>query len=377
MTKGCDVVFLRNCVIWKLASLLVPLVQALVCIAAPRPGGTVPIHLQLTAPPGLPNAGIPVVFSVVGADPFNIFQAHGVSDGDGIVRVDFPLTQFRSASAAQVIRAALAEESVPKSLAPAGVALVDFFQLRQLFAQNYPLVDITGPFVAGAKVVAAATLVESAKVTFQVTGSKLPSPRSMAVTDGAYPHFARRGASGWGVERLPRAVDVPLLFRDTFGNARFAVVDLSSGELDLGTLDFARPEGDSRLKIMFVNVPSVVSKPWVDVLHIPTAIVISLPLISTKGVATDGGKEPIAIDLPPGEVLLAVGAWNEGIWTWQNMRRLGEVVDPSLIPSISLVSGQTSEVTLDWTLSRTKFYNAIGMEPPPLPVPPPATPAGR
>lgn len=319
-----------------------------------QPDPKVTFRVQLTAAEGLPLDGW--AFSVVPEGTTPRASQIVTSSPTGLLSFDVPMNYFRPPPAPQTVVVQLADERGQLQIAR---------RFGDFFAPRSPLGKITGPFAAGDTVVRSLPLVAGAVATGTILAT---GAESDVVTflhlPSADVSLRRRWTAKAGhhrIDGLPRTAGASVLVGN-HSSRRLITLDLSSGSGDWGVVDLPAPAGSSRLRLRVTDIPTAQRGAAATVVSITTQIAYIASNADKSGVLMGRPANPDGLALPPGEYLIFIDPLvGDEVTAALTRLRDGVAFDPTRIPRVTLVEGQTTDLQLsyaEWAPKRLEVISA-------------------
>jgi hypothetical protein len=323
-----------------------PVAQAQPQGEAPVPAVTVQIQLQ--PPPGVPAGGIPITVIPVGTIEYA--SVRSVSNDSGLVSFRVPLAWFPP-------------DANPPSLG-AHIMVNDFGtrggrQVAETIVARSEIGIITGPFRADTPVSATIALAPSASASGNVTvAGRQRFDVSCDDQDiiSLWLNYPKLINGKWNIAGLPRVPKLTLMFASD-SCERIVTLDLSAGNTDWGTVVLPQPQGSSRLRLKILGVPESVPASSALLLSLSTGVSYIASNRQRDGILLGRPEDAAGIALPPGQYAVLVGGLHldETLAFYKKYSRDQQPIDPTKVPIITLVDGQTSEIELSWAEWRSKL----------------------
>jgi hypothetical protein len=311
-------------------------------------GPAVTVQVQLQLPPGVPADGIPITLIPVGTVPDATVRS--VSNDTGVVRFRVPLAWFPPTANPQALGVYL----MPNDLGMRGGR-----QIPETIVVRHELGRITGPFRADTPVSATIALAPSATasgVVNAIGGSRARVACEDRTVNPLWINSPLIRDGRYTITGLPRVPQLALMI-SSFSSERIVTLDLSSGSADWGTVVLPTPEGSSRLRLKILGVPESELASAATLLSLSTGVAYLASNLQRDGILLGRPEDAAGIALPPGQYAVLVGGLpaDESIAFYKKYLRDQQPIDPTKVPIITLVDGQTSETELSWTEWRPKL----------------------
>jgi hypothetical protein len=311
-------------------------------------GPTVTVQVQLQLPPGVPAGGIPITVIPVGTIEYA--SVRSVSNDSGLVSFHVPLAWFPP-------------DANPPSLG-AHIIVNDFGtrggrQVAETIVARSEIGVITGPFRADTPVSATIALAPSATASGNVTVIG-PQRFDVSFDDrdiiSQWLNYPKLINGKWNIAGLPRVPKLTLMFASD-SCERIVTLDLSAGTADWGTVVLPQPQGSSRLRLKILGVPESVPASSALLLSLSTGVSYIASTPQRDGILLGRPEDAAGIALPPGQYAVLVDGLHldETIAFYKKYSRDQQPIDPTKVPIITLVDGQTSEIELSWAEWRPKL----------------------
>jgi hypothetical protein len=218
---------------------------------------------------------------------------------------------------------------------------------------------ITGPFRADTPVSATIALAPSATASGNVTLAG--RQRFNVFCDdrdiiSMWLDYPRLKNGKWTIAGLPRVSQSTLMFT-SYSSQRIVTLDLSAGSVDWGTVVLPQPQGSSRLRLKILGVPESVPASSAKLMSLSTGVSYIASNSQRDGILLGRPADAAGISLPPGQYAVLVGGLpvDETIAFYKKYSRDQQPIDPAMVPIVTLVDGQTSEIELSWAEWRPKL----------------------
>jgi hypothetical protein len=310
-------------------------------------GPAVTVQVQLQPPPGVPAGGIPITVIPVGT--VEDASVRSVSNDSGLASFRVPLAWFPPTANPQ----ALGVHIMWRDFGMRGGR-----QVAETIVARTKIGEITGPFRADTPVSASIALAPSATATGELVDPKhIWTWCDDSTINSSWIRRPRLKNDGkWVLDGLPRVSQFTLMFNSA-SSERIVTLDLSSGTADWGTLVLPQPQGSSRLRLKILGLPASERASTAMVLSLSTGVGYIVSTLQHDGILLGRPEDAAGIALPPGQYAVLVGALpkDERIQFYKKYLRDQLPIDPTKVPIITLVDGQTTETDLNWAEWRPRL----------------------
>lgn len=339
---------------------------------------TVPIQITFTMPAPVPPATTePLGGIVINVHPKGSIEAaklRGVTNIFGVAQIDMPLSWFAPTITPQSI-----EVEIDRQAYRGGPFVEGKPGGWGEFGAKFALLSLApvvfnGPFVDGVQASFTFPLLPAATVSGLVPSSvrtisvyelrdneylEPAMPRSIDVMDGVADGTSRR-YTVVGFRREPR---LPILVESSHAS-KVVFLNTSAGTADWGSLDLSPFSGDANLRLKVANLPSGVSVQMAQITRVADGRIRRIASRRADySLASDGGSAN-GVNLLPGQYAIAIGAVGErGMRGITEKLDSGLPLDPTKIAVVTLTTGQTTELTLDWNEWFLKTCTYLGVDP--------------